>query len=190
MSDDGRTQPNEAKYGEVSVDEVEAFINQLPTEYRYLAIFVFVTGAAPQAAIDLEVGVVNSRIGQLGDLLDRRSVSRVFIHPDLELVVPVYVRGRRAALLKRNNISHNEEPRQVYLDRNARPFNLKKVDAVFTRLSKKLNLHVPVTLEAIASAVIRQCEIEMAEGLRLGPANLMLPCSWVLGTCPEDDDLP
>lgn len=174
----------------MSVGEVEDFIHRLPHEYKYLAIFVFVTGATPEVVINLEVGVVNGRIGRLGEWLYMQSVTRVFIHPDLELLVPVYVRGRRAALLKRKNILPNEEPRQVYLDRNARPFNLKKVDAVFTRLSKKLNLAVPITLEAIASAVIRQCEREMAELLQLGPANLMLPRSWVLGTCPAGDDRP
>lgn len=190
MIDDGRTQRNDAERGEVSVGEVEDFIDRLPHEYKYLAIFVFVTGAPPEAAINLEVGAVNGRIGRLGDWLDIQSTSRVFIHPDLELLVPVYVRGRRAALLKRKNILPNEEPRQVYLDRNARPFNLKKVDAVFTRLSRKLNLTVPITLEAIASAAIQQCEREMAGWLQLGPANLMLPLSWVLGTCPAGDDRP
>ncbi|MDW9386695.1 hypothetical protein GOA99_18760 [Sinorhizobium meliloti] len=172
MGDNGRSQVHSTEHGEITLDEVEALIHELPNEYKFLAIFVFATAAAPEVAINLEVGSVNRRIARLGNFLAMQSLSNVPTHPDWELLLPVYINGRRAALLKRKNIPWREEPPQVYLDRNARPFTLKKVNRAFLRLSKKLNLPIAITLETIASAVARQSMLELSAMPQHEPAPI------------------
>ncbi|RUM08369.1 hypothetical protein EFR84_06150 [Rhizobium chutanense] len=143
-----------------TVDGVGAFIDELANEHKFLAIFVFATAAAPETAINLDVATVNSRIAKLGNFPAIQSLSNVPLHRDWELLLPVYIRGRRAALLNRRNIPPGEEPSQVYLDRNARPFTLDKVNAAFSRLSKKLGLPIPIELETIAWVVAKQSMLE------------------------------
>ncbi|UIJ97404.1 hypothetical protein LZK82_16780 [Rhizobium leguminosarum] len=158
MTDDKGTLAYAADH--TTVDEVGAFIDELTNEYKFLAIFVFVTAVAPETAISLDVATVNSRIAKLGDLGALQSLSNVPIHRDLELLLPVFIRGRRAAFLKRKNIPASEEPPQVYLDRNARPFTLDNVNAAFLRLSRKLGLPIPIKLETIAWVVAKQSMLE------------------------------
>jgi len=153
MDDDERAQAQTAEHGEVTLDEVEVFIKELPNEYRFLAIFVYATAASPRAAIGLKVEKVNKLIAKLGHSRAMQQLSNVWIHPDWDLLLPVYIHGRRAALLKRKGILASDEPSQVYLDRNARPFTLEKVNRAFSRLSKKLNLPIPISLDTIACAV-------------------------------------
>ncbi|NEH97001.1 hypothetical protein [Rhizobium leguminosarum] len=157
MTDDERTL---AYAADITLDEVGAFIDELANEYKFVAIFVFATAAAPETAINLDVATVNSRIARLGNFLAIQSFSNVPTHQDWELLLPVYIRGRRAAFLRLKNIPVSEEPPQVYLDRNARPFTLKKVNAAFSRLSKKLDLPIPISLETIAWVVARQSMLE------------------------------
>ncbi len=167
-----------AVHADVTIEEVEAFIDQLPNEYRFLAIFVYVTAAPPEFAINLEVALVNKLIAGLGHFLAIQLISRVPSHPDLELLVPVYIRGRRAELLKRKGIPANDEPPQVYLDRNARPFTLEKVDRAFIRLSKKLGLSTPITLVTIADAVIARSLFTISKELLGLEASLLRQRPW------------
>lgn len=143
-----------------TVDEVGAFIDELTLEYKFLAIFVFATAAAPETAINLDVATVNSRIAKLGNFSAIQSLSNIPLHRNWELLLPVYIRGRRAALLNRRKIPPRQEPSQVYLDRNARPFTLDKVNKAFAQLSKKMGLAIPIELETIAWVVAKQSMLE------------------------------
>jgi len=62
MDDEERAQPDTVVHADVTIEEVEAFIDELPNEYRFLAIFVYATAAPPEAAISLEVEAVKSMI--------------------------------------------------------------------------------------------------------------------------------
>ncbi|RUM24377.1 hypothetical protein EFQ99_16465 [Rhizobium vallis] len=159
--DDEKNSVADMALHDVTIEEVEAFIDELPNEYRFLAIFVYATAAPPEAAVSLEVEAVTRLFAKLGNARAMQRLSNVPSHPDWELLLPVYIAGRRADLLKRKNIPPRDEPPQVYLDRAARPFTLEKVNGAFLRLSRKLNLPIPFSLETIARVVATQSMLRL-----------------------------
>lgn len=161
------------EHGKVTLAEIDAFMLCLPREYRQLAIFVRVTAADPEVAVTLEVDSVNRLFAELGPLGAMEKLSNVPTHPDLELLLPIQIKGRRAALLKRKKVPAGEEPPQVYLNRNARPITLKKANAAFARISERMNFPIPITLETIARAVIRDFMNRVAGTKRHPVASLL-----------------
>ncbi|TCA57158.1 hypothetical protein [Rhizobium leguminosarum] len=161
MDDEEKAEPDAVAHADVTIEEVEAFIDELPNEYRFLAIFVYATAAPPEAAISLEVGAVKRLFAKLGSSRAMQRLSNISSHPDWDLLLPVYIAGRRTELLKRKGIQASDEPPQVYLDRTARPFTLEKVNGAFLRLSRELNLPIPVSLETIARVVATQSMMKL-----------------------------
>lgn len=141
--------------GELTLHEIDVFMLSLSREYRQLAIFVRATAAEPKIAVTLEVGWVKKLWARFGELGAIQQLARVPVHSDYQYLLPFHIRGRRAAVLKRNKIREGHEPGQVFLDRNARAITMKKANAAFARASKRMNLHAPITLETIARTVIK-----------------------------------
>jgi hypothetical protein len=144
-----------AKFREPALEEIEAFISCLPSgPYRYLAVFVLATAADPETAVGLQVQHVKSLWAEFGTLGAMEKLANVLVDPEWELLLPIYIRGKRAAIVRRLIFPKGEEPTHVYLGRSGRPLTVKNANAALARISKRMNFDAPITLDTIARAVI------------------------------------
>lgn len=145
-----------ANFGEPSLDEINTFISCLPNgPEKYLAVFVFATAADPETAVSLEVARVEELWAEFGTLGAMQQLANVPVDPEWELLLPIYIRGRRTALLRRRDFRKGEKPKHVYLGRDGRPMTVQKANAALVRASKRMNFDAPITLETIARAVMQ-----------------------------------
>jgi len=137
---------------QVTLVEIDALIRKLPRYYRALANFVRMTGVEPTMAVSLEA----SRMQELLAAHGSRAIfafCRVPPHSDCEYLLPMQMR-RRAWILQRLNVAKHQEPPEFYLDEKARPITLEMANAVLAEASTRITLAKPISLEAIASAVL------------------------------------
>jgi len=136
---------------------IERFIHSLPLEYRGVALLIRMTAIDPQKAISLTVPSVQEAWSLFGRSHSVQRICGSVVPPDrdAEFLLAVQIRGRRKAALKRNRVPPEQEPEEVFLDRNARPITMKSLDEAFLRTARRLKLAHPISPTSMRKTILK-----------------------------------
>lgn len=133
---------------------IDLFIPSLPKEYQALAYMIRMTAIDPEAAIALEVRQIEILWSKCGFVETIKSLASIPTSEDAAYLLVTHIRGRRKGILRRNGITGDDAPPQVFLDSRGRPITMEMADAAFRRASKRLKLPEPITPALMRHAIL------------------------------------